>query len=258
MKIAECRIAGAMTAPRGKAAFDRANVVVESTTTPGTYLQVRAYVGADEIEGKLLAREDWTALVRSAQAIEVAPVDAVSGASFWVLRPGFDGRDAAVEELRTSGALLHDVSRLPDGSFGCLVSEHDTAANKLRGDWTEKAAAEALSWARSGRWERARDAAAQAFVLERTMTPDRIAMLSLAHERCGNVTGAAGYVEMAKRSRGADFAARVVERRADLARQMEDAAPVSEVRPRFEQAIQRANGSAMSAGRGRLKRAATG
>jgi tetratricopeptide (TPR) repeat protein len=74
MKIAECRVVGAMVAPRGNAAFDRANVVVESTVAPGAYLQVRAYLGAHEIEGKPLTQEDWKALVRSAQAIALEPV----------------------------------------------------------------------------------------------------------------------------------------------------------------------------------------
>jgi len=65
-----------MAAPRGKAPFDRANVVVESRVEPGTYLQVRAYVGSDEIEGKRLVAGEWTALLRSEQAISIEPMNA--------------------------------------------------------------------------------------------------------------------------------------------------------------------------------------
>ncbi len=257
MKIAEHRIVGAMAAPRGKAPFDRANVVVESTVVPGTFLQVRAYLGSDALEGKPLSLEEWGALVKSEQAISlVEPLNAASGAAFWVLRTSFDGRDGALEELRTCGVLLQDVFRLADGSFGCVVSERDPAANEIRDRWAEKAFVEALSWARSGHWERACVAATRAFVVERAMTPERIALLALAHVRCGNGTRANGYVEMAKRSRGADFAAQVIERRADLEQQMQDAPPSSQVRPRFAPGIHSSNSRAMSAGLGRLKRAA--
>ncbi len=140
-------------------------------------------------------------------------MDAASGVAFWVLRSRFEGREAAIETLRTSGELLHDVLRLADGTFGFLVRE--PAANRLRDEWAAEASTKALEWAGAHHWDRAREAATRAFVLERAMSPERIAMLALAHARCGNETRAHGYVEMAKRSRGSDFAAQVAEKRTD-------------------------------------------
>lgn len=255
MKIAEHRIVGAMVAPRGKAPFDRANVVIASAAPPVILWQVQAYTGSDEFEGKPLTEGEWRALVKSEQAIDlVEAVVASSGATFWVMRPGFDGRDAALSELATTGVLLRDALRLPDGSFGCLVNEGRREAHDLRDRWAAKAFEEALSWARSDRWERARVAASRAFVLERAMTPERIAMLALAHERTGNTTRAAGYVEMARRSRGPDFAAQIIEKRADLEQEIQQAPPASDPRPRSATAIHAANDNALKGGLRRLRR----
>jgi hypothetical protein len=269
MKVAEHRIVGAMVAPQGKAAFDRGTVVIASRdevshdgaangpnppapAEPTRYFQVRAYLGTDDVEGKPLEADDWRALVRAEQGIALPPVDAASGAAFWILRSVFDGRDAAVAELRTSQALLHDVVRLLDGSYGCLVLE--PAAIMLRDRWTEAAYAEALSCATRGRWEEARVAASRAFVIERSMNPERIAMLALAHERCGNTVGAEGYVEMARRSRGDAFAQRVLDRRAELEQLVEEQAPRSRPRLANAAAIYASNDNAMRAGLRRLRR----
>lgn len=253
MKTAEYMIIGAMVAPTGKAPFDRAGVVVESKGAPGVFVQVRAYVGADEFEGKSLDRDEWTSLLRSEQAIAIAPLAAAPGATFWVLRPGFEGREAALEELRTCGVLTHDAFRLVDGSFGCLVSERDPAANGLRDRWASESFATALAWAKNNRWDRACVAAARAFVLERAMNPERIALLALTYERCGNPMRAEGYVQMAKRSRGADFATQVIEKRAELERQMEEAMPQSGVRPVFSSPMRAGSASGIKAGLRRLQ-----
>jgi hypothetical protein len=249
MKTAESKIVGAMVAPRGKAPFDRAPVVVASQIDQDALLQVRAYVGSDDIEGKSLDRDEWATLLRSEQAIAIEPVQAASGATLWVLRPGFEGREAALEGLRTCGGLLQDKLSLADGSFGCLVSERDPAVNALRDRWAEEAFATALSWAKSNHWERACVAAARAFAVERAMSPERIALLALAHERCGNATRASGYVEMAKRSRGADFATQVMEKRAELERMTEAGMPQSGQRPACYEAIHAENAKSLKAGR---------
>lgn len=254
MKITSCTIVGAMVAPRGKAPFDRANVVVASRVEPDRFLQVSAYIGSDELDGKPLALDEWRALVWSEQAIEIDPVAAAPGAAFWVLRPTFEGRDAALEEVKSSGLLLRLPSTVADGSFGCLVRESDPAANALRDRWADEAFAQAKSWAHDGHWERARDSATRAFVVERAMTAERIAMLALATDRCGNTTRALGYLQMARNSRGADFLAQVHEKRADLERQLDEALPRSERRPRFAAAISAANDNGLRGGLERVKR----
>lgn len=257
MKRTGLYIIGAMAPPRGKGPFDRANVVVSADVGRGPFINVRAYIGADELEGKTLTREEWDALLRSDQAIEVEPVPLKTGAALWVLRPSFTGRDAALEELRVSGVLFHDKIAWSDGSFLCLINEPE--ANHFRDAWSHRATSDARSLARSGLWERALETASLAFSLERGMHPERLALLSLLFEKSGNPTRAEGYVAMAERSRGKDFALQVQEQREALRAELievPEAQPESAVRPRFASAIAKASARSIKAGLRRMKRAA--
>jgi hypothetical protein len=254
MKIADSIVVGAMTAPKGKAVFDRANLVLASRTEPRTYVQVRAYIGTDEVEGKPLTQPEWLALVRSQEAIALPEVAATSGAALWVLRRAFEGLSGAVEELRTSGALLCDVMRFDDGSIGCLLREPHALG--FREGWAAAAEKLARAEAKRGRWEQARGFASQAFVLERSMTPERVALLALACARCGSAAASDGYIEMSRRSRGEAFKARVLEQREDLEQALQEAVPASVIRPRFAADRQVKNSAAMRAGLGRLGRRA--
>ena len=252
MNIASCRIVGAMTLPHAKGAFDRAGLIVASREPPVTYLQVRAYVGSDEIEGKPLDREDFDALVQSEQAIVLEPpLDLMTGAALYVLRPSFDGRGAALQEVRASGVLLRDKLELQDGSWACLVRE--PGAGAFRDRWAAEASAQALSWAKDGHWERAKNAASRAFVLERDMSPERVAMLALAHDRCGSGVRAGGYLQMARRSRGDDFAQQIVDKRARLEQEIEEQAPRSGVRPRCSMQIHRMSAKGVQASLARMR-----
>jgi hypothetical protein len=250
MNVAEHRIVGAMTLSHGRAAFDRAPVVVESGSEPGTFLRVRGYVEPHAFEGKPFDADDWRGLLRSEQAIAIPPVALVNGAALWVLRPVFHGREAALAALRALGILLYDVVRLTDGSFGCLVHETNDALD-LRDRWADEASEEARTSAHHGDWENARTAASRAFVIERAMSPERIAMLSLAHARCGNTVGSEGYVQMARNSRGDAFAQRVLDRRAALEQQLEQP-PRSGPRPRCSTQIQKKSAGGVRNGLARL------
>jgi hypothetical protein len=210
-------------------------------------------VGTDEVDAIALHADEWIALIKSEQAIELAPVRLVSGAAFWLLRSGFSGRDAALEELQTSGALVHAPVRLMDGSFGCIVGERGPEALRLRDQWGLAAFAEAQKWAADGRWERARTSATQAFVTERAMNPETVAMLAITHDKCGNAIRAAGYLKMAERTHGADFAAQIHEKRADIERQLQAAPPISETRPKFARDIHAKNAMGLANGRERVK-----
>ena len=215
--VSECRIVGGMAPLQGKAPFDRAGVVLERVMVSSGYLQVRAYIAPLHAEGPEVSSEEWSALLASEHALRIEPpFEAAPGAALWVMRPSFTRRDAALEELRASGHLLGDVRLAAGGVWLCVVREPD--AYPLRDAWAERATATALRWARADRWTRARDEAELALVLERGMSPERVAFLSLAYERCGNPVRAGAYLEMARRSRGDDFAAQVREMRDDLGR----------------------------------------
>lgn len=216
MNLDLLKIIGAVTPPRGRAAFDRASLLLATHASPATYLQVTAYLGTHEVTGKPLTLDEINSLVRVEQSVLFkTSFPAVSGAVLWVLRPTFARREAALEELRGSGLLLQSDFRLSDGSFACLVREQ-AAALDLRDRWASEAEAEALSWAGSNHWDRAREAAERAFVLERAMSPQRIAMLALVCERQGKTQRATGYLAMARNSRGDDFLAQVEEMRQRL------------------------------------------
>jgi hypothetical protein len=227
VKLAEYKIAGAMVPPMGKAAFDRGELVLVTRREPIDYLQVRSYVGADEVEGGPVEPEEWHGLLLAEHGMALPEADAESGLAFWIFRPVFAAREAAIAELRAAMALRRDVIPLMDGTFGCLV--HEPSAAGLRDRWAERAHAEAFADARAGRWEEARVAASRAFVIEPAMAkhPERVAMLSLAHLRCGNEVGGNGYLGMARNSWGQEYARQVLAERAAIASELSDAKPVA-------------------------------
>jgi hypothetical protein len=213
VKLSECKIVGAITLPRGKAAFDRANVIL---STGKGYLEATTYLDGDEVTGKPFTREEMLAIVRAGQAIQFAGfIPAATGAVLWVLRSNFEGREAALEELRKSGCMLYEYIKMIDGSFACLVREQP-AMLALRDRWTAASDERARHLGRQGDWEAACKAAMQAVVLERVMIPDRIAMISLAWLKLNNQLYADGYVSMARNSRGEEFAHQVLAMRAEL------------------------------------------
>jgi len=63
-----------------------------------------------------------------------------------------------------------------------------------------------------------------------------------------------GYVQMARNSKGDDFAKQVLEKRADLERQLEEQAPPSGVRPRRIAGLHDESTRTVDAGLSRLHR----
>jgi hypothetical protein len=160
------------------------------------------------VNGRALTRAEWRQLVEGEHAIEfrVHP-DAVSGVAFWVLRPNFLDIDAAVDHLLASGATRCDAIGMAQGACGFLV--HEPTAEGTRSAWAEDALRKARQSATCQAWERAAEAATQAFAVEPTMTATSVAVLSFTLGRAGNEVRSLGILEMASRSFGADFAAQV-------------------------------------------------
>lgn len=253
MKLEDAQIVGALTLLHGRAPFDRANIVVASVRDPDKVLQVTAYIGNDALDGKVLSGDDFRGLVRAEQAILLDPALPIKlGAALWLLRESFDEREAALEELKASGTLLSDYVRIKDGSWGCLVREPE--ANKLRDGWASRASGRAFILARRRNWQDALRAASRAFVVERAMTSDSIAMLALCHDRCGNTVRAKGYVDMARSSRGDAFADAVRKRYDELVSELMESPPESGPRPRFRDAMERESAKGIVSSLGRLKK----
>lgn len=212
--LTEHRIVGALVAPSGKSAFSYGHLVLESILLSGnyiTYTQALDYrsTDADYYCRNYYDNDTWEGLKLSGQAIDLAYTPAVRGTVLWVLRPIFTRRELAVSELIDSGVMLSEVLWLDDDSVACLVDVHNTETTALRNCWADEAYADAKTKAKTGDWQGSRVAASQAFVVEPSMSPERVAMLILANEHCGDTGRADGYREMATRSRGLRFAADV-------------------------------------------------
>ncbi len=202
-------VAGALTLPEGKASFDRAPLILRSNSNFNKLLQITSYLSDGEPYGKIFTQEDFQALVQSRQAIEFEkPFEASSETVLWVFRPNFINREEALEELRSNDLLLLNYLPLPGGSFGCLVRERDIAL-KLRDRWATLADTESQKYIDKGDWLAACRAATHAFTVGCEMTPERLARLILIYKYQGLPTRAEGYMQMARRSRGEEFVAKI-------------------------------------------------
>ncbi len=217
-------IIGAMTPPRSKAPFNRANLVVRGRD--GEILQVRAYTSEASVEGPAVDEQDWNALIATEQALALPESTLVSGAALWVLRPRFPRRERALHDLRASGVLLHEHIDSGD-AWLCLVNESKDAASTLRDRWHSEAIAAAKALARSRQWPRAQDEAEIAHTVARGLDPDTLALLILTYEQCGRDVRARGTLTMAGRSRGADFATQISERLGLLRHDLSEPAPTA-------------------------------
>jgi hypothetical protein len=170
------------------AAFGRGGVILKRRgADDDACVAVRGYRGRDGVMGRTMKRGEWRELVATGRAIEFAPhVTAASGLAFWVLGPTFLDLDLAVERLVASGATTCGPIGLATGGYGFLV--HEPTAEAIRCAWVEDAARKARHWAACHAWDRATEAASQAFAVDWTMAPANIAMLSFAIGRAGDRT----------------------------------------------------------------------
>jgi hypothetical protein len=225
--LSGCRIVGGLCPVAGAAPFASAAVVL-AREDGEPLLRVTRYEEPDLADGKLLAEEEWDGLVASEQGQRFpASIPAFPGARMWILRSNFRGRDAALERTRMSGALVHETLDQPGRVWTLVVDAR--RADPLRDDWAERAAREALRAAEEARWEDARDHGELAFVVDRSMVAEHVALLSVAYARLGRRERSEGYVAMARNSRGEGFAAEVERIREEIEAKVGPKAP----RPRF-------------------------
>jgi hypothetical protein len=200
-------LVAAVTLPRSKAAFNRAHLIVRAPD--GTLVQARAY-GSDKAMGPGLTDEEVRELVAAEQVLQLPlGIPLESGAALWVLRHRFPRRDRALHELEVSGLLTHPPLDGPDDAWLCVVNEAAEDAARLRDRWRDEAQASAESHARHGDWPRAEHDAQVAHAVSRGLDAEILALLSLAHERCGRDVRARALSIVARRSRGEEFEAQV-------------------------------------------------
>lgn len=202
--LAGAKVLAAVTPPRSRSAFNRAQLVIRSVE--GTLMRAQTYTDAGRIEGPLLSEPDLQGLLDAGHAIELPKsMSATEGAQLWVLRSNFPGRDRALQELNQRGVLAHAPSTGPDDARLCIVNAGKEEAARLLDTWRDEAVERASASASRGDWAGTTAEAEFAQALSRGLDARGLALLSLAYERCDRTRRAAGIRTMARRSRGEAF-----------------------------------------------------
>ena len=206
LPIAGTTAVAAMTPPRSRASFNRAQLVARGAD--GSLLQVQAYTEGEQVVGSRISEDELTALIEAGQASKLPQsCPLVSGAALWILRPGFPRRDRALQDLRAGSLLVQPPMIGLEDARLCVVNEAAGPAAKLRDRWRDEAVAQARSHARASDWPRAESEAELAQQVARGLDAEALALLSLAHLRCSRAKRAEGLRAMARNSRGAEFEA---------------------------------------------------
>jgi hypothetical protein len=217
-------IIGGMRPVDGTSPFASASLVVREREAPHRIARVSRYEGEQHAVGEPLNPEEWQALCSGDHAhafAETVPIP--MGACMWLLRESFNGRDAALAELRAAGVILHAMYDGRTDTKVLVVREND--ANGLRDGWAEQAYTRAMEQGRLGRWERALTNAEHAYVLGRGPIARHWALLALCYERVGRPKRAEGMLQVARRSHGAAMADDVAALRRALEAELSTPAP---------------------------------
>ncbi len=210
--IQNARVLAAKTPPESKAPFNRALLLVEGAQ--GGLLWAHTFTSAQRIEGPALTSDEMDALVETGQAIELPePIPLESATALWVLRPNLPRRDQALSGLRGGSVLTREPLEAPGNSWLCLVNEAAPGASELRDGWRDEAIQKAEDFAREGLWKDAEREAEIAHSVSKCLDPEVLALLALTHEQNDRGSRARGLLQMARRSRGEEFAAQVAEAR---------------------------------------------
>jgi len=205
-------IVAAMTPPTSKSAFNRGQPIIRAGD--GTVLQVHTYTSGHRAEGAVISEEDLQALVETGHATTLpVPIPAAPGASLWVLRPRLPIRDGKMSELRMSRLLIHSPLDGPGCSKLCMVDEGRPEASAMLDRWRDEAMTKGRFHAEHGEWDLAELHGGVANAVGRGLDPEVLGFLSLVYEHLGRTERAAGFIVMARRSRGEDFEAQVIRAR---------------------------------------------
>lgn len=207
--LAGAQVVGAMRPWKGESPFGRAAVVLGQGDDHR--LIVERYVGG-EAEGELVDPEGWRGLLETEEALELPrPLPAGEGGAFWLLRASFGSeRQGLLSDLAMAEVLLALPVRGEEDAIGLYVAERQ--ADVFRDRYAARAFDEAWTLLRAGELDRALSAANRAFVLERTREPGRLGLLIALMELLGRKNRAEGYLAMARRSFGEEFAHQVGKR----------------------------------------------
>ncbi len=206
LEIEKFECIGGMRPLDGGSPFDSASVIVRDREDPERIARVTSYLDQKEAIGEPLTADEWRALCVGGHAHELdQPVSLRAGARIWLLSRSFDGRSAALADLRNAAVLMNELAHDPDSDTH-VVLVREVEANRLRDGWAERAHGQAREHATLGCWPRALALAEQAWVLGRGALPKHWALLALCYERVGRQKRASGMFQVARRSHGEQMA----------------------------------------------------
>lgn len=197
--LGDCRIIGGMCGLRLSAPFSRDSVVLTHAEHPDACMILGRELADGTVSGEWMNHAEWHDLLACEEALALAkPVAARPNAKCWLLRESFLERDQAAGQLRArAGAILHEDAR--EGVLIFVVDE-SRAADVLEG-WSRGAFDQAWRLGQGGEWDRAVVYAELAWLTDRALSLDRVALLALAIEHTQGASAAEDLVVFELNSR---------------------------------------------------------
>lgn len=195
----DCRMIGGVCGLRLSAPFSRDAVVLTNEKYPDACMILGRELADGTVSGEWMNHTEWRDLIACEEALAFAkPVAARPNAKCWLLREGFPGRDQAAGQLRArAGAILHEEAR--EGVLIFVVDE-SRAADVLEG-WSRGAFDQAWRLGQCGEWDRAVAYAELAWLTDRALNLDRVALLALTIEQARGASAAEDLVVFELNSR---------------------------------------------------------
>lgn len=197
--LRDCRMVGSVCSLRSSAPFSRDAVVLANERHPDTYM-IRGREHADgSVEGEMMTESEWRDLLECEEALAFSgSVEAGPNAKCWLLHETFPEREQAAARLRAqAGAVIHEEAR--EGVLIFVVDE-SRAADELE-RWSRAAFDHAWRLGQQGEWDGAVEYADLAWLTDRSLNLDRVALLALVTEHAEGASAAEDLIAFELNSR---------------------------------------------------------
>ena len=198
--LKESQVIGGMRTLSLSAPFSRAQIVLASDSHPNARLIVHRYLSADEAEGDHITEEEWADLIAAEESttLQHGHVVAKPHLAFWVLRPSFPEREAAMDKLaKRAGAVTH---REQQGDAIVVIAD-ESRAHAILDEWARDAFDRAWHLAETGNWKEAAVFAHLSWLLDIGSGVDRAALYALTVENTEGPSASEDIVALEENSR---------------------------------------------------------
>jgi hypothetical protein len=187
-RLRDCSIIGSVCSLSSSAPFSRDAVVLANEEHPDARMILGREQADGSVDGEQMTNAEWRELLECEEALALAvPIPAASGAKCWLLHESFPEREVAAEELRAqAGAILYEEAR--EGVLIVVVDEQSAA--DLLERWSRDAFDHAWRLGQRFQWDHALAFADLAWLTDRSLALDRVALLALATEHARGASAA--------------------------------------------------------------------